>query len=218
VPSNNPLIIAALAAVTLGSTTAAAQDDADLLSQAEAAARGVFDLCRQDQPDAAKVIEHGDVWGWPRFVGWIEHPEGYQREAGGESRRTFQVGDSAAFVEAAIQSGVVTSAAPAVVRYFRCNIASDQPVDADLAAYFTHAYGPPVSTTDKATVWLLGAAEGRAPDADDSALAAVKSAGPGAQAVRIELTRERGLDRAKLTMFVAEAASRAGAASSPATP
>jgi hypothetical protein len=214
VASRSPLVIAALAA-TAGWSVAAAQDDSDLLSQAQTAARGVFDLCRQDAPDAARVIAHGEVWGWPQFVGYAEHPDGYRREAGGESRRTFQVGDAGAYVEAAIQSGVVTSAAPAVVRYFRCNIASDQPVDADLADYFTRAYGAPASKTDTATVWLSGAAVGRPTDSDEAALTAVKSAPPGEQALRVELSRERGLDRAKLTLFVAEPADGASAPASP---
>ena len=38
----------------------------------------------------AKVAEHGEVWGWPRFMGYLEHPDGYKRQAGGESRRSLR--------------------------------------------------------------------------------------------------------------------------------
>ena len=178
-----------------------AADDDPLLAWSKAAARGVFDLCRQDAPDAAVVAEHGEIWGWPRFMGYLEHPEGYRREAGGESRRTFEYGGKNTFVEATVQSGVVTSAAPAEVRYFRCNAASDQPVDDDLEAYFTEQYGPPATKTEQATIWLAGAAKGGDAGDDDAALKAVLAAGAGAEATRIELTREHGLDRAKLTQF-----------------
>jgi hypothetical protein len=147
------------------------------------------------------VAEHGEVWGWPRFMGYVDHPDGYRREAGGESRLTHQDGDLSAFVEATVQSGVVTAAAPAEVRYFRCNMASDHAVDAALTAYFTDLYGAPASKSDAATVWLTGAAAGAAPDSDDAALKAVEAGPGGAHGMRIELTRERGLDRAKLTFF-----------------
>jgi hypothetical protein len=179
----------------------AAADAADVLAWGETTARGLFQLCRADAPDAAAVAEHGEVWGWPRFMGYLEHPDGYKREAGGESRLTHQDHDLSAYVEATVQSGVVTTAKPDPVRYFRCNMASDQQVAADLAAYFTDLYGPPVSKTDAGTVWLGGAAKGAAPDSDDAALKAVEAAGADASGLRIELTRERGLDRAKLTLF-----------------
>jgi hypothetical protein len=180
---------------------ALAADDDPLLAWSKTAARGLFDLCLQDAPDAAVVAEHGEVWGWPRFMGYLEHPEGYKREAGGESRRSFDDGGKSTFLEATIQSGIVTSAAPANVRYFRCNAASDQPVDADLEAYFTERYGQPAAKNGQATVWLAGAAKGGDPGDDDAALKAVSAAGAGAEATRIELTREHGLDRAKLTLF-----------------
>jgi hypothetical protein len=194
-------------AASLAAAPALAADDDPLLAWSKTAERGLFDLCRQDAPDAAVVAEHGEVWGWPRFMGYLEHPEGYKREAGGESRRTFEYGGKATFVEATIQSGVVTAAAPADVRYFRCNAASDQPVDADLEAYFTELYGPPAAKSEQATVWLAGAAKGGDAGDDDAALKAVAAAGAGADGTRIELTREHGLDRAKLTLFRNVAAS-----------
>jgi hypothetical protein len=190
------VLVAALARASAG-----AADDDPLLAWSQTAARGLFDLCREDAPDAAVVAEHGEIWGWPRFMGFLEHPEGYKREAGGESRRTFEDGGKSTYVEATIQSGAVTSAAPADVRYFRCNAASDQPVNGALEAYFTEQYGPPASKSGDATVWLAGAARGAAPDNDEAALKAVVAGGAGAEATRIELTRERGVDRAKLTMF-----------------
>jgi hypothetical protein len=189
-------LVAALAAAP-----ALAADDDPLLAWSKTAARGLFDLCLQDAPDAAVVAEHGEVWGWPRFMGYLEHPEGYHREAGGESRRTFEDGGKTTFVEATIQSGTVTSADPAAVRYFRCNAAADQPVDADLEAYFTERYGQPSAKSEQATVWLAGAAKGGDAGDVDAALKAVAAAGVGAEATRIELTREHGLDRAKLTLF-----------------
>jgi hypothetical protein len=192
--------VGAVALLAIGAPTARA-DQADVLSWSQTAARGLFELCHADAPDAAKVAEHGEVWGWPRFMGYLEHPDGYKREAGGESRRTFQDGDLSAYVEATIQSGEVISAAPAEILYFRCNMASDQPVGADLAGYFTERYGAPASQTADATVWLDGAAKGAAPDTDDAALKAVAGAGAGAEGLRIELTRDHGLDRAKLTLF-----------------
>jgi hypothetical protein len=187
--------------VALALAAPAMAQDQSPLAWSQTAARGLFDLCRQDAPDAAIVAEHGEIWGWPRFIGYLEHPEGYKREAGGESRRVFEKGDASAFVEATIQSGIVTSAAPANVIYFRCNAASDQPVDADLEAYFTQHYGPPAAKSGGATVWLAGAATGGGADDDAAALKAVAAGGVGAEAIRIELTRQNGLDRAKLTEF-----------------
>ncbi|HVN00784.1 MAG TPA: hypothetical protein VMT68_11295 [Caulobacteraceae bacterium] len=193
-----PALVLAVAAAA-----GAAQADAPaLLSDSQTAARGLFDLCREDAPDAARVAEHGEVWGWPRFMGYLEHPDGYRRLAGGESRRAFQDGDQRAFVEATVQSGIVDSAAPVDVRYFRCNAASDQPVNGDLEAYFTAHYGAPSTKTDAITVWLDGAAKGADPGDDAAALKAVAAASPGAEGTRIELTREHGLDRAKLTLFL----------------
>jgi hypothetical protein len=195
--------IAALgaAAVVIVAGAPAAADEADVLAWSRTTARGLFQLCRADAPDAAAVAEHGEVWGWPRFMGYLEHPDGYKREAGGESRMTHQDHDLSAYVEATVQSGVVTTAKPDPVRYFRCNMASDHEVGADLAVYFTELYGAPVSKTEAGTVWLSGAAKGAAPESDEAALKAVEAAGPDAKGMRIELTRERGLDRAKLTMF-----------------
>jgi len=198
-PARSLLALTLVASLTAAPAFAA--DDEPLLAWSKSAARGLFDLCRQDAPDAAAVAEHGEVWGWPRFMGYVEHPDGYRREAGGESRRTFEDDGKQIFVEATIQSGVVTSAAPAEVRYFRCNAASDQPVDADLEAYFTELYGPPSAKTEQATIWLAGAAKGGDANDEDAALKAVTAAGAGAEATRIELTREHGLDRAKLTQF-----------------
>jgi hypothetical protein len=195
------LIAALTAAPVLVAGPASAADEDPLLDWSKTAARGLFDLCRQDAPDAAVVAEHGEVWGWPHFMGYLEHPEGFKREAGGESRRTFEYGGKDTFVEATIQSGVVTASAPTEVRYFRCNAASDQPIDADLEAYFTEQYGPPAAKTGQATIWLAGAAKGGDVGDDDAALKAVTAAGAGAEAARIELTREHGLDRAKLTLF-----------------
>ncbi len=122
-PRRSLFALCLVAALTAGPALAA--DDDPLLAWSQTAARGLFDLCLQDAPDAAVVAEHGEVWGWPRFMGYLEHPEGYKREAGGESRRTFEDGGKATFVEATIQSGVVTSAAPASVRYSRGNAESD---------------------------------------------------------------------------------------------
>jgi hypothetical protein len=194
------LLAFALLCVLIGVPAHAADDD-PLLAWNKTAARGLFDLCRQDAPDAAVVAEHGEIWGWPHFMGYLEHPEGYKREAGGESRRTFDDGGKDTYVEATIQSGVVTSAAPATVRYFRCNAASDQPVESDLEAYFTEQYGPPAAKTPQSTVWLTGAAKGADTTDDDAALKAVLGAGAGAEATRIELSRDHGVDRAKLTFF-----------------
>jgi hypothetical protein len=198
-----PLVLG-VAAMSLGGVARAQAPG--LLDWSQTAARGVFDLCRADAPDAARVAAHGEVWGWPPFVGYLEHPEGYRREAGGESRRSYELGEASAYVEVTVQSGQVTSAAPADVRYFRCNVASDQPVDDDLKTYFTGLYGPPASSTAAGTVWLTGAAAtaaagGAGADAEAAALHAVAAAGPGAEGLRIELTREHGLDRAKLTLF-----------------
>jgi hypothetical protein len=200
------LIAALTAAPVLVAGPASAADEDPLLDWSKTAARGLFDLCRQDAPDAAVVAEHGEVWGWPRFMGYLEHPEGYKREAGGESRRTFQYGGKDTFVEATIQSGVVTATAPAPnptteVRYFRCNAASDQPIGADLEAYFTEQYGSPAAKTEQGAIWLSGAAKGGDAADDDAALKAVTAAGAGAEATRVELTHEHGLDRAKLTEF-----------------
>jgi|SRR5580658_2240622 hypothetical protein len=176
-------------------------DEADVLTWSQTAARGLFDICRGDAPDAAAVAEHGEVWGWPAFMGYLEHPDGYKREAGGESRRTFQDHDLSAYVEATVQSGEVTSAAPANIAYFRCNMASDHAVDADLAAYFTGLYGPPASDAPDGKVWLIGAAKGAPSVDDDATLKAVVAAGVGAQGARIELSRDLGVDRAKMTLF-----------------
>jgi hypothetical protein len=200
-PRRSLFAVCLIAALASTHAAAAPFDDGALLSWSQTAARGVFDLCRQDAPDAARVAEHGEVWGWPRFMGYLEHPDGYKRQAGGESRRTFEDGGKSTFVEATVQSGVVTSAAPADVTYFRCNVASDQPVNGALETYFTERYGPPTSKNDAATVWLAGAAKGGAADDVDAALKAVVAGGAGAEATRVELTRERGLDRAKLTQF-----------------
>ncbi len=196
-------VIAALGAAgfVLAAAAPASADEADVLAWSKTTARGLFELCRADAPDAAAVGEHGEVWGWPRFMGYLEHPDGYKREAGGESRLTHQDGDLSAYVEATVQSGLVTDAKPDPVRYFRCNMASDQSVGSDLAAYFTGLYGAPASKTEAGTVWLSGAAQGAAPDSDDDALRAVEAGGADARGMRIELTRERGLDRAKLTLF-----------------
>jgi hypothetical protein len=196
-------VVAALGAVAvvIAAAAPAAADEAETLAWSQTIARGLFKLCLADAPDAAVVAEHGEVWGWPRFMGYLEHPDGYRREAGGESRMTRQDGDLSAYVEATIQSGVVTTAKPDPVRYFRCNMASDQTVAGDLAAYFTDLYGAPASKTDAATVWLDGAAKGAATDSDNDALNAVEAGGADARGMRIELTHENGLDRAKLTLF-----------------
>ena len=181
----------------------ASTQDVDPLAWSRTAARGAFDICREDAPDAAAVAEHGEVWGWPRFTPYLEHPLGYKRLAGGESRRTFQAADKSASVELTVQSGVVTSAAPADIAYFRCNLAADQPVGSDLTAYFTGLYGAPTAGPDGSIVWLSGdpAPAPAAAASDDAALEAVKAGGVGARFLRIELSRERGLDRAKLTLF-----------------
>jgi hypothetical protein len=198
------LSVAAAAALALAGQAAAQEQS--LLDWSDTAARGVFDLCREDAPDAARVAEHGEVWGWPHFQGYTEHPEGYRRDAGGESRRDYQLGDASTYVEATVQSGQVVSAAPATILYFRCNVASDQQVDDDLKTYFGSTYGAPASDTGAGTVWLTGAAKvpaaaSEGPDAEAAALRAVVAAGPGARGMRIELTRRNGLDRAKLTLF-----------------
>jgi hypothetical protein len=203
-PGLRLLLAGVFAAASLGGAAFAQEDS--LQDWSQTAARGVFELCRGDAPDAARVAEHGQVWGWPSFQGYQEHPEGYHREAGGDSRRTYEHGDGSTYVEATVQSGTVTSVAPADVHYFRCNTASDQPVNPDLKTYFTGLYGPPTSDTGAGTVWLTGAAvtpdaSGEGPDAEAAALKAVAASGPGTQGMRIELTRERGLDRAKLTLF-----------------
>jgi hypothetical protein len=71
----------------------------------------------------------------------------------------------------------------------------------DLKAYFTERYGPPASQSADTTVWLGGAAKGAGTVDDDAALKAVVAAGAGAEGVRVELSRDHGLDRAKLTLF-----------------
>jgi hypothetical protein len=194
-------VLFAVAALSVGTAPAAFADQADVLAWSQTAAEGLFKLCLAEAPDAARVAEHGEIWGWPRFMGYLEHPDGYRREAGGESRRTFQDHGLSAYVEANVQSGEVTSAAPASVRYFRCNMASDQPVSGDLVSYFTGLYGAPAATTNGMTVWLEGAAKGADPADDDAAMRAVVAAGPGAEGARIELSRGDGRDRAKLIEF-----------------
>jgi hypothetical protein len=190
-----------LAGLLLGEPLVARADEAAAQAWSQTAARGLYQLCLEDAPDAARVAEHGEVWGWPRFMGYTEHPDGYQREAGGESRRTYQEGDVSAYVETTIQSGEVTSAAPARIAYFRCNMASDHDVGADLATYFTGLYGAPASDTSAGKIWLGGAAKGADPSGDDAALKAVVAAGAGAEGVRVELGRENGVDRANFTLF-----------------
>ena len=178
-----------------------AQDDQSLLAWSQAAARGILDLCRAGAPDANQVIEHAEIWGWPHFMAYQEAPEGYTREAGGQSRRSYKLGDQSADVVVTVQSGEVASGAEAKVQYFRCNIASNQPIENDLETYFTALYGPPTVKTDKATTWLLGASVGAGAEDDDAALKPVAAQGVGAQGERIELSRESGRDRAKLTVF-----------------
>jgi len=142
------------------------------------------------------------VWGWPEFVPYLEHPVGYERTAGGESRRTLTVGDQTSYVELTVQSGEVKSAAPAQVRYFRCEVAANQPVNQTLAAYFTARYGRPSVVTGRSTVWLAGATPvAGAAASDDAALAPVIAGPVGAKVTRVELSHERGLDRAKLSFF-----------------
>jgi len=52
------------AALALAVAAPAAMADADdVLSWSQTAARGLYELCRADAPDAAKVAEHGEVWG-----------------------------------------------------------------------------------------------------------------------------------------------------------
>lgn len=188
-------------ALALAFAWAASAQDAPLLTWSQTAARGAFDLCRADAPDAARVADHGQIWGWPPFAPYLEHPDGYKREAGGESRRTFASGGASATVEMTVQSGEVTGAAPADILYFRCNIAADQPIGPDLEAYFTGLYGPPTSKGDGEVLWLLKSAAGAGGGDDAGAMKQVIAAGAGAEGLRIELTRERGLDRAKLTLF-----------------
>ena len=181
---------------------ALAQVEDDPEAWSSQAARGAFELCRSDAPDAAKVAEHGEVWGWPTFVPYLEHPVGFKREAGGESRRSLTQGDKTYSVEVTVQSGQVTSAAPSAVRYFRCNVAADEPVNGSLETYFTSEFGAPANTAGDTAVWLVGAPA--SPDtatSDDAALKPVIAGAVGMKVTRIELTRERGIDRAKLSMF-----------------
>jgi hypothetical protein len=197
--------LALISAVGLGAPMAgapvAAAQETSLADWSLTAARGVIDLCRADAPDAAAVAEHGEVWGWPSFVPYLERPEGYKREAGGQSRRAFTLGDTTTTVEVTVQSGEVTSAAPANIHYFRCDVAADQPIGAGLEARLTELYGPPTSKSDQATVWLSGATAGDAAQSDDATLAAVTAAGVGADGWRIELSHAQGSDRVKLTEF-----------------
>lgn len=196
------LIAAALALVgVVAAGPGCAQDDQSLLAWSQAAARGILDLCRAGAPDANQVIEHAEIWGWPHFMAYQETPEGYTREAGGQSRRSYKLGDQSADVVVTVQSGKVASGTEAKVQYFRCNIASNQPIENDLETYFTALYGPPTVKTDKATTWLLGASVGAGAEDDDAALKPVAAQGVGAQGERIELSRESGRDRAKLTVF-----------------
>jgi hypothetical protein len=210
-PSPSAVRPALLALILAAGLVAPAQAQDDPVAWSTQAARGAFDLCRSDAPDADKVAEHGEVWGWPHFSGYLQHPKGYEREAGGESRRDFAAGTRTAFVELGVQSGHVTSVEPAQVHYFRCDLAADQSIDGDLEAYFTGLYGPPISKTDEATVWLKaeGGASVTADDAasDDTAVKTVTSAAVGARVTRVELSHQLGLDRAKLTIFDNGAAS-----------
>ena len=200
-----PRLIPTLAALVFAAEVSA-QDATPPVDWAKAAARGVLDLCRQDAPDAGAVADHGEVWGWPAFIPYTEHPEGYEREAGGQSRRSYSLGDTTAEVEVTVQSGEVSAAAPAKVRYFRCNVAANQPIASDLEAYFTDAYGAPASKTGNDVVWLSGAAAGHDAGGDDAALAATVAAGSGADGVRVELSHELDRDMAKITEFRVTAA------------
>ncbi|MFI4975898.1 MAG: hypothetical protein ACHP84_15260 [Caulobacterales bacterium] len=201
-----PPRLAALALLTLlAAAPAGAQDDPGAWTTA--AARGAFDLCREDAPDAARVAEHGEVWGWPRFAGYVEHPIGFKREAGGESVRSIGSADKPASVELGVQSGVVTSAAPVLVRYFRCNVASNLDIRTDLVAYFTDAYGPPASRSDATVVWEQRKAPAGAPqgqsggDVEADLVKTIAASLPGTKVTRVELTRERGVTRARLSWF-----------------
>ena len=208
VPLRASLFCLTAALALAGAGRVAAQDD-ELRSWAVGAARGAFDLCRSDAPDAGQVADHGQIWGWPRFVPYLEHPRGYQREAGGESRRSQTVRDKTANVGLGVQSGRVTSAAPANIRYFRCNLDADQPIEDDLVKYFTEIYGPPISRSDQGAVWLIGKGTQPAPEdaaSEEFALKALLAAPVGSSMLRIELSRERGLDRAKLSLFRSEPA------------
>ena len=195
-------ILLAMAATVAGAPLAASAQD-DPVAWSAQAAQGAFELCRSDAPDAARVAEHGEAWGWPTFTPYLEHPVGFKREAGGETRRSTTVGDKSAFVELTVQSGEVTSAAPALVSYFRCNVASNQPVNGELERYFTGRYGAPAAKNGDTVVWLVGpaAAGADASGGDDAAIKPVAAGQAGASVTRIELSRERGLDRAKLSQF-----------------
>jgi len=194
------LTLLALAATLLAGAPVVAEETSPA-DWALTASRGVLDLCRADAPDAAAVAEHGEVWGWPSFVPYLERPDGYKREAGGQSRRSYTLGDTTTTVEVTVQSGQVTSAAPANIHYFRCDVAADQPVGADLENYLTGLYGPPASKTEQTVVWLSGVTAADAAQSDDATLTAVVAAGIGADGWRIELSRDQGRDRAKLTEF-----------------
>jgi hypothetical protein len=196
-------LLALITATVVAGPSFGQQDDP--VAWSTQAARGAFDLCRGDAPDADRVAEHGQIWGWPTFMGYQETPRGYKREAGGESRRDFSHDGKTAYVELEVQSGEVTSETSANIHYFRCNLASDHAVNTDLTAYFTGLYGQPISKTDDATIWLSGEA-GASVTADnavndDAALKPVVAAAVGAKVTRIELTREDGIDRARLTIF-----------------
>ena len=195
-------ILAAGLAIGLAASSwtgvARAQDDPVTWSQG--AARGILQVCIEDGPDAARVAEHAEVWGWPPFKGYLEHPEGFRRQAGGESRRDFQSGEQTAFVEATVQSGVVTAAAPADVTYFRCNIDSDRSIGADLETFLTGLYGPPVVRDSASEIWLGGAAKGSDPT-EAAVLKAISAAAPGSSAAIVELGPANGHDEAKLTIF-----------------
>lgn len=190
-------LVVAAAASSWGAG-AGAQDNPAAWSQT--AARGMLQICLEDQPDAARVGEHAEIWGWPPFKGYLEHPDGYRRQAGGESRRDFSAGDQTAFVEATVQSGVVTSAAPADVRYFHCNIDSDRAINADLESYLAELFGAPALRDGTSVVWLDGAAKGSAAT-EDAALKAVSAGAPGSAATLIVLQHANGHDEAKLTIL-----------------
>lgn len=192
---------AALVGVCMAAPVGRAQDQPSLLDWSQTTARGILDLCRKDGPDANQLIEHAEIWGWPHFMAYQETPDGYTREAGGQSRRSYKLGDETASVDLTVQSGFVASETEARVAYFRCNIAADQPIEADLESYFTALYGPPTVKSEAATTWLLGASASAAPDDDDAALKPVAAQGVGAEGERIELSRMLGRDRAKLTIF-----------------
>ena len=85
-----------------------------LLAWSKTAARGLFDLCRPTRPTPPWWPSTARSGAGRRFMGYLEHPEGYKREAGGESRRdASRTATKSAYVEAACRAAWSPPPSPA---------------------------------------------------------------------------------------------------------